>query len=259
MVPGAERDERAAGVVAAAALGEPTRRLKSGQDGEREENAGARGDPKHGAPALGASKRLVDKIGEENADRDRELIGGNELSPLGSGGELSRVERGRDRGDADAEAGHEPAKDEDRNVGRERLDERADDEKPRGGEERALAAEMVGDIPPRERPKHGAERDPAGHDLERDRADRELLLDAYESPGDNALIVAEESASQQNDGEDARSAGEGQMVWDRLGTSPGGPPPGPVAAPRRLASAMPPAPPPPDPCRLWRRFYQKID
>jgi hypothetical protein len=73
---------------------------------------------------------------------------------------------------------------------------------------------MVGDITPCERSKHGAERDPAGHDLERDRADRELLLDAYESPGDNALIVAEESASQQNDGEDARSAGEGQMVWD---------------------------------------------
>ena len=81
------------------------------------------------------------KIGEENADRDRELIGGDEPPALRSGGELSRVERGRDRGDADAEASHEPAKDEDRHVGRERLHERADDEKPRGGEERPLATE----------------------------------------------------------------------------------------------------------------------
>jgi hypothetical protein len=53
VVPGAKSDKRLAGVIAAAALGEPARRLKSGQDGEREENARARGDPEHGAPALG--------------------------------------------------------------------------------------------------------------------------------------------------------------------------------------------------------------
>ena len=97
---------------------------KSGQDGEREENARARGEAKHGAPALGTSKRLIDKIGEENADRDRELIGGNEPPPLCSGGELSGVERGRDRRDADAEASHEPAKDEDREM-RARTPQRA--------------------------------------------------------------------------------------------------------------------------------------
>ena len=73
---------------------------------------------------------------------------------------------------------------------------------------------MVGDVAARKRPEHGAERDPAGHDLERDRADRERLLDAEEGARDDALVVAEEGAGQQNDREDARGAGEGKTIGD---------------------------------------------
>ena len=45
VVLGAESDERAEGVLAAANLGEPARRLDSDQHGEREEGARDRRDP----------------------------------------------------------------------------------------------------------------------------------------------------------------------------------------------------------------------
>jgi hypothetical protein len=71
---GAESDERAESVLAASNLGEPARGLDSGQNGEREEDAWNRRGPQHRAPALGTGKRLVDEIGDENADGNRELI-----------------------------------------------------------------------------------------------------------------------------------------------------------------------------------------
>ena len=80
----------------------------------------------------------------------------------------------------------------------------------------ALAAEMVGDVAARERSEHGAEGHPAGHDFERDRADRKLLLDANQGARNDSLVIAEEGAGQHNDRDDARGAGEGQMIRDRI-------------------------------------------
>ena len=145
------------------------------------------------------------------------MIGRHESSPLRRRGELRRIKRGRDRSDANAEAGDQPAENENRHVGREGLDKRADDEQRRRGEERALAAEMVGDVAPGERSEHGPERHPAGHDLERSRADRKRLLDAEERAGNDALVVAEESAGEQYDRDDARGAAEGKTLGDGIG------------------------------------------
>ena len=76
---------------------------------------------------------------------------------------------------------------------------------------------MVGDIAAGERSEHGPERHPAGHDLERGRADRKRLLDANERARNDALIVAEEGAGQHDDRDDARGAGEGKSIGDRIG------------------------------------------
>ena len=214
---GAESNEVAAGVVGTADLDQPAGRLESGQDGEREENADAGGDRKHGSPPLGAGQRLVDEISDKDADRDRELIARDELPALRGRSELRRIERGRDRGDADAEAGRQPAEHEHRNVRRKRLDRRADDEQRRGGEERALAPEMVGDIAAGERSEHGPERDPAGDDLERHGADRKGLLDTEKSARNDALVIAEQGAGEQDDRDDARSARERKSIGDRIG------------------------------------------
>ena len=167
----AESDEVVAGVVGTADLDQPARQLKSAQDGEREENTGDRGDGKHGAPAVRAGKRLVDEISDKDADRDRELIGRDESPALRGRRELRRIERGRDRGDANAEAGHQPAATRGPARSAPTLDHRADDEEPGRGEERALAAEMVGDIAAGERSEHRSQSNPTGHDFERDRAD----------------------------------------------------------------------------------------
>ncbi len=187
-----------------------------GQNGEREEDSGDSGDRKHRSPAIGAGKRFIDEIGDKDAYGDRELIGRDESSPLRSRGEFGRIERGRDGSDANAEAGYEPSEDENRHVRRQRLDRRADDEERRGGEERALAAEMVGDIAAAERSEHGPERYPAGHDLEGSRADRKRLLDANQRARNDALVVAEEGAGQHDDCDDARRAGEGKSIRDRI-------------------------------------------
>jgi hypothetical protein len=193
------------------------RRFDRGQNGDCEQSAGGRGDRKHRSPSFGAGKRLVHEISEKDADRDRQLIGRNESPPLRGRREFGRVERGRDGGDANAEAGDEPAKNENRNVRRRRLDRRADDEQRRGGEERALAAEMVGDIAAAERSEHGPERYPAGHDLKRGRADRKRLLDANERARDDALIVAEEGAGEHHHRNDACGAGGWKSIGDRIG------------------------------------------
>ena len=120
----AESDERAEGVVAAPDLGVPTWELNSDQHGEREEGAGDRRDPEHRAPTVRTGKRLVDEISDENADGNRELIRRDESPALRGGGEFGRIKWSGDRRDANAEASHEPAKDEDRHI-RARRTERA--------------------------------------------------------------------------------------------------------------------------------------
>ena len=57
-------------------------------------------------------------------------------------------------------------------------------------------AEPVGECPRHECAPHGPQGHPAGDDLEEERADVEVLLDAVERPGDDALVVAEEDAGQ---------------------------------------------------------------
>ena len=76
---------------------------------------------------------------------------------------------------------------------------------------------MVGDKAAAERSKHGPKRHPAGHDLERSRANRKRLLDPDERTRNDALIVAEEGAREHDDRDDARGAGEGKSIGDRIG------------------------------------------
>src|ERR1700742_983814 len=156
----AESDKRAQRVLAAANLREPARGFDRHQNSEREEYAGDCRGAQHRAPALGTRKRLVDEIGNENADGDRELIRRDIPTALCGGGEFRRIKGSRDRGDADAETRNEPAKDKDRHVRGEGLSERAADEKSRRNKERALPAEKVGRVAASERPEQGAQRDP---------------------------------------------------------------------------------------------------
>ncbi len=209
---GAESDERLQSVFATPDLGVPARELDSDQNGEREENARNRRDPQHRAPTIGTGKRLVDEIGDENADGDRELIRRDEPPALCGGGELGCIKRSGDRGDANAEACHEPAEDKDWHVRGEGLDERADDEERSRNKKRPLSSEQIGGVAAGERPEHGAESYPARDDLECDVTDVERFLDADEGAGNDPLVVAEKGARQQNDRNDAGGAGEGKLV-----------------------------------------------
>ena len=152
----AESDERPERVVAATNLGVPPRGLDSDQNGEREEHARNRRDPQHRAPALIAGKRLVDEISDENADGDRELIRRDEPSTLRGGGEFRRIKRCGHRSDADAEASHEPADDEDWHVGGKGLYERADNEKSRRSRTACSSTKNIRAVAARERPEQGA-------------------------------------------------------------------------------------------------------
>jgi len=142
----------------------------------------------------------------------RELIRRDEASALCGGGEFRRIKRRGDRGDANAEASHEPAEDEDRHVRGEGLHERADDEKSSRNEERAPSAKKVGGITAGERPEQCAQRYPAGDDLERDVTNVERFLDSDEGAGNDALVVAEKGPRQHHDRDDAGGAGEGKMI-----------------------------------------------
>ena len=80
----------------------------------------------HRAPPALARQRVVDEVGDEDADRDRQLVRGDEPAAEPLRGHLGRVERGDDGGEADAEAGHEATDGEDVRARRGRFEHRAE-------------------------------------------------------------------------------------------------------------------------------------
>jgi hypothetical protein len=115
--------------------------------------------------------------------------------------QLGTIKRCGDRRDADAEADDQPAKNQQRDVGCERLQQRARDEQRAGDQHGAAAAIVVGQPAAGERADQRAERHPARHHLDQEGAQREVPLDAVERARDDALVVAEQQARHDDDGE----------------------------------------------------------
>ena len=119
--------------------------------------------------------------------------------------------------------------------GGERLDGGADREQRRRRRGSSAPARAVGEDAGHERTGQRAERDPAGDDLAERRADGELLLDAVQRAGDDALVVAEQQPGQHDDDADAdqpagaaRRGAAGAAVSDAAATASNVPVMGPL-------------------------------
>jgi hypothetical protein len=113
--------------------------------------------------------------------------------------ELGSVERGGHRRDADAEADDQPADHQQEDIGREGLQQGACHEQQAGDQHGLLASIMVGEVAAEQRTAQRAERHPARHHLDQDRAQAEMPLYAAERAGNDALVVAEQQARHDDD------------------------------------------------------------
>ena len=109
VVPAPER-RGSAGLFGAADLEKPAWRLKRGRNASASRTPATAERPQTSFASLRSGQRLVDEIGQKDADGYGELIGGNESPPLRGGGEFRGIERGRDGGDAYAKSDYEPPK-----------------------------------------------------------------------------------------------------------------------------------------------------
>ena len=178
---------------------QPARRFRRRQRHGEQQQSRHGGRSQHHAPRATRRQPAVDQIGKENADGDRELVAGNETAANGRRRQFGGVERRRDGGDADARADHQPPRDQDDRVGGKRLHERAQREHRARDQHRTLTAELVRQFAAGERAEQRAQRDPARHHLDQQRAERERRFDSAQRPRDHALVVAEQSAGEQDD------------------------------------------------------------
>ena len=122
------------------------------------------------------------KVGEEDADCDGELVGGDETAAQGGRRQLGGVERRGDGGHTDPGADDQPPRDQDDRVGRQRLHEGAQGEYRPREQYCALAADPVGQLAGSERAEQRAERDPARHHFDHQRLSENLALMPCSAP-----------------------------------------------------------------------------
>jgi hypothetical protein len=88
---------------------QPAHRLRDAQEPEHQQYTGDHGESEHRPPAPGRRQRIVGQVREEDADRDRELVGRHEPPAQGRRRHLGGVERRDGRREADGDAGDHAA------------------------------------------------------------------------------------------------------------------------------------------------------
>ena len=122
---GLDLPEAGHGVVRAVLLEQPARRLGHRPHGEAEQDPGDGRDAEHRPPRVAVGQRLVDDVGDEDADGDGQLVHRDEPAAQVGRRHLGGVERRGDGGHADAEADDRGGRRRaDAGLGRERLERR---------------------------------------------------------------------------------------------------------------------------------------
>ena len=157
---------------------QPARRFRREQADDEQRQPRHRRRVEHQAPVGFGGEQAVDEVGQEDADRDRHLVAGNEAPTQWCRGQFGGVERRGNCGHTHASADHEPGDHQNRRVGGEVLHRGAECEQRAGDRHGALSAEAVSELTARERLEQRAERDPARHHLNHQQTQRERGLDA---------------------------------------------------------------------------------
>ena len=191
--------QRGAGLVVAALLHVPARRVGQGEDGQDQQDPGDGRDAQHHPPFVPVDQQIVGEVGDEDADGDGQLVEGHHPAPDPARSQFGGVEGCGHRGHTDAEPHQQPADDQDARARCQGLDQGAGDEQPGGEHDGPPATHPVGQASCHQRSRHGAEGHPAGDDLQEERPHRELLLDPVQGTRDDPLVVAEQQPGQHDD------------------------------------------------------------
>jgi hypothetical protein len=159
-------------------------------------NPGNHRDAQHDPPSIAADEQVVGEIGHEYPDRDRHLIHGDEAAPILGGRVLGPVERGRHRRNTHPGAQHQATHYQHARSRSQRLQQGTDHEDDGGEKNRETPTQAFGQRARGQGPDHGAQRHPTGDYLDYERARVEVLLDAVEGAGDDALVVSEKETGQ---------------------------------------------------------------
>ena len=177
-------------------LHQPARRVRHDRSDADQHDAGHDREPEHQPPARVVAERGVHDVGQQDADRDRELIARDEPASYLLRGHLRRIQRTGDRGDADTEADDEPRDRQDSRALGDGLAERPECEEHAGDDQRARPSELVRETAPEQRADERAQRDQARHDLLHRRTEVEARRHSAQRAGDDALVVAEQHPGQ---------------------------------------------------------------
>ena len=178
---------------------QPARALRHPQHPDPERECGDGAEAQHPPPRLAVVEGEPDHVGDDDADRDRQLEEGDQAPADVGRRNLGDVDGRRRRGEPDRDAEDHPGDHQDGGVGRGGANQRADEEDDRGGEDQHPAAVGVREPAGEAGAEHGADRHRADDEPGLEAGEVEVRGDEQQRPGDDAGVVAEQQAAEPGD------------------------------------------------------------
>ena len=192
----AQAVQRGARTFGLTVSGEPAWRLRQPDHAGGEDHAGHAAETQHPAPRAVRGQRVADQIGGEDAQRDCELVAGDERAPRLGRRDLGQIKRRQHRRAADADADQEPSGEQDDEIGSECRDDRTQDEDQRGRQQGRTPSEPVGQSSRDRGAASGTRQGDAGHHTQQQVGEVERGAQEQQRTGDNACVVAEQQPAE---------------------------------------------------------------
>jgi hypothetical protein len=178
---------------------QPARALRHPQHAEGERQRRYHAEAEHPAPAFDAVEGEADQVGDEDADRDRQLEEADQAATTLRRRHLGDVDGGGGRGEADRNADHDAGDDQDLDARCGGAGQGTDNEDGRGEQDHQPPAVAVGGGPGEGCAADGPDRH-RGHDQAlSEAAEVEVALEEEQRPGDDPGVVAEEQPAEAGD------------------------------------------------------------
>src|SRR5829696_6821188 len=149
--------EHGAGLVVAVHPDQPAGALGQEEHAHEEGKGRHHAEGEHPAPGLGVGEQVVDPVREQDADRDQELLQGDERATHPARGGLGYVDGNHHPGAADGQPEHEARNRQERGTGRQRRGQRPDYEDGGRGHDGAPTPDPVRQRTAEQGPEHGSQ------------------------------------------------------------------------------------------------------
>jgi hypothetical protein len=178
---------------------QPARALRHPQHPDRQRQRRHDAEAEHPAPAFDAVEGEPDQVGDEDADRHRQLEEADQAPAALRRRHLGDVDRGGGRGEPDSNADHDAGDHQHLDPRRRRARQGAGDEDDRGEQDHHAAPVAVGGRAGEGGAGDGADRHRGDDQALGEAAEVEVALDEEQGAGDDAGVVAEEQPAEAGD------------------------------------------------------------